>query len=82
MDQQKEYFLIKSKDYNDYRSYVYIYKPSDNSFKEITYDNGGPIIASNMSFASDGETIIFQDSKDGIVYLYDTKIIGLHLIWV
>lgn len=70
---KKEYFLIKSRDYNDYRSYVYMYKPSDNSFKEITYDNGDPIIASNMSFASDGETIIFQDSKDGIVYLYDTK---------
>lgn len=62
-------FAIRSQDPKTFENYLFIYDSKTKIFQEITDSKGMPIHASNIMFAPDGKTIIYQDARDNALYI-------------
>ena len=67
----KNSFLIRTRDMATLTNYLYRYDWQSNSFEELVKLDGSPIHASHVQFAPDGETILYTDASDGLLYMLD-----------
>ncbi len=69
--QFSEKLIVLTQDISTYTSYLFVYDAENNTFKEMTRNDGSPIDATQAEFAHDGQSIVYRDSTDGALMLTD-----------